>query len=68
MKIEKNVPIPDGNRGRGKYKQILNQMKKGDSVLCNANESQGMRTASIRLNIKITSRAEGQLRRVWRLE
>lgn len=68
MKIEKDVPIPTGNRGRGKYKQLLSQMVQGDSVLCNTAEAQGMRTASVSLGIKIISRAEGQLRRVWRME
>ena len=68
MKIEKDVPLPSGNRGYGKYKKILSQMQKGDSVLCNIAEAQGMRTASISLGIKITSRRDGDLRRVWRLE
>lgn len=68
MKIEKDIPIPSGNRGRGKYKQILSQMVQGDSVLCNTAEAQGMRTASISLDIKIISRAEGDMRRVWRME
>lgn len=68
MKIDKDVPMPSGNRGYGKYKQILSQMEKGDSVLCNVAEAQGMRTASISLEVKITSRKEGHLRRVWRLE
>ena len=68
MKIEKNVPLPEGNRGRGKYKQLLSQMVKGDSVLCSTAEAQGMRTASISLGVKIISRAEGHSRRVWRME
>jgi len=67
MKIDKNVPLPSGNRGYGKYKAILSEMEKGDSVLCTASEAQGMRTAGISLNIKTVSRAEGNSRRVWRL-
>ena len=64
MQIEKNVPIPCRN---GKYKTILSQMEKGDSVLCNTAEAQGMHMAGKTLNIKIVSRAEGALRRVWRI-
>jgi hypothetical protein len=67
MKIEKNVPLPEGNRGYGKYKEILSQMQDGDSVLCTATEAQGMRTAGKRLRVKTVSRAEGNMRRVWRI-
>lgn len=67
MKIDKNIPVPTDGRGRkGIYKEIINQMEVGDSVLCNTNEYVGMNHASKRMGVKLTSRTEGDKRRVWR--
>jgi len=68
MHIEKNIPIPRDTRGRkGIYKDLINKMEVGDSVLCTRPEYAGMNIAAKCLGVKLTSRAVGTKRRVWRV-
>ena len=64
--IDKKVPMPTTGRA-GKWRDILNEMKKGHSVLLNKDgERNAMWAAARNLNIKIITRSEGDKIRVWR--
>lgn len=66
FKIDKKVPMPITGRA-GKWRDILNEMEKGHSVLLNkGGERNAMWAAAKNLDIKIITRTEGDKIRVWR--
>lgn len=67
MKIEKNIPIPRKNTGPCKYPPLLKQMEIGDSILVTTSQYAGVNLAAHKMGIKLTSRAEDDKRRVWKI-
>lgn len=73
MKIDKNVPLPDGP-ANPKYLSVLSDMEIGDSVLvrkCDGDPDMFYRAAKYneeKLHAKFCSRAEGDGKRIWRVE
>lgn len=63
FKIETGIPIP--SRGKG-FTHAFKQMAIGDSVFIPTKKTNVHNMAN-QVNIKITSRAEGDGRRVWRI-
>ncbi len=69
-KIESDIPIP-AQRSNGKWKQLLSQMKVGDSFfmpVAVGSLSARMNHAKKALKIKLTARTENGGTRVWRIE
>lgn len=70
IKIQKGVPIPPKVTGRkSPIKDALLKMRVGDSIL--VEKQNGMRgriwSMAVGLNMKFTTRTEGEKIRVWRV-
>jgi len=70
MKIEKNVPIPQAQRGKPLKYEIVDDMEIGDSILCTGKtETQGSINRGLSLGYKMIRRKENVDKfRVWRIE
>tara|TARA_R110002074_G_scaffold104001_4_gene224506 strand:- start:1603 stop:1833 length:231 start_codon:yes stop_codon:yes gene_type:complete len=73
FKIQKNVPIPDGWKGKVRSKAVIAflQCKVGDSFLIeNVNDRERNAISKIagKRNMKIVTRKEGNYRRIWRTQ
>lgn len=73
IKIEKNIPMPDGNR-RGRtpiWQNLLKEMEVGDSVLVKPSQAFSMKKASVALGMATKQSnigcEEGKVR-VWRIK
>lgn len=66
-KIEKNIPIPNWHR-RGKWIEVLLNMKKGDSILLEApNDSNAIRLRARKMGVKLSIRKTKDGLRAWRV-
>lgn len=72
MKVDKGIPIPTskkGGGGKGKWQLLLEKMNVGDSVLVTEFQNKtSMFGAAKSLKMKITTRAEDDGFRVWRIK
>ena len=69
FKIEKGVPVPPRNGGRGApEKYPFSSMEVGDSFLAPEKAQSSTQSAGKRLGMKFTSRKEADGVRIWRVE
>lgn len=67
IKIEKGVPVPEGQPGRhSPWRRLLEKMSPGDSFVVDAEgEAREIQRKSWRWGLKVTTRQEGEKYRVW---
>ena len=73
MKIDSGVPMPEKKGKRGKWQEVAEQMKVGDSVFFEDTRStdskpRSLRTAAMSLGMKVKFFAIDGGVRVWRIE
>ncbi len=69
IKIQKNIPLPGPATNQAKWKEILEKMVPGDSIVVKTyGEINAMRLRARLTDIMITSRKEGNGFRVWRVK
>ena len=66
VEIEKDVPLPRGNRGA--RQRVIEQMGVGDSIVTTSPEAMAYYHAARRMGIKLARRKENDQYRIWRLE
>jgi hypothetical protein len=70
LQIRKGVPIPEAQRGPkgGRYKDLLDRMQPGDSVVLSSKAAHSMVAAAKKLGVKIANRKLGDGKNgIWKL-
>lgn len=71
LTIENNIPLPNGSKskGKGKWQQLLQEMKPKQSVVANPNQTMGIRHAAKTVKVKIVTQtlSENEVR-IWKIK
>lgn len=70
LQIRKGVPMPEAQRGPkgGRYKDLLDRMQPGDSVVLSSKAAHSMVAAAKKLGVKVANRRLGDGKNgIWKL-